>query len=57
MIVHDNPVRKRVAISFAIDRLIAGHTERAGVRWQGTVVGNVIVNGHIDHPVVWWPQA
>ena len=40
----------------AVDRLIAGHTERAGARWQGTVIRNIVTDSYIYQSVVWWPQ-
>ena len=42
--------------SVAKDWFIAGHTERAGARWQRTIIGNVVADSHIHHPVVWWPE-
>ena len=56
VIIQDNPVWRCIAISFAIHRLIAGHTERAGARWRGTVIGNIVADSHVHHPVVWWPE-
>ena len=57
MIVHDNPVWRCMTASVAKDWFIAGHTERAGARWQGTVIGDVVADSHIHHPVVWWPET
>lgn len=33
MIIHDNPVWRCMTTSVAQDWFVAGHTERAGVRW------------------------
>src|SRR5438874_4206272 len=53
--IQDNPVWRCITVSCTIDRLITGHAQSAGVRWQGAVVCNIIVDCYIHQPMVWRP--
>ena len=54
--IEDDPVRRGIAVSLAIDRFIAGDSERTGVRRQGAVVRDLVVDGLINQFVIWRPK-